>query len=96
MAVVVRKVVIVIRFSIVPPRVPFLVSRFVFKRTGSTLDLDANEFLSNHLHSAAAQAVEPSFYLISEHVGIELSLEGSTSPEISEDTCDLANFGHAE
>ena len=41
-AVVWGQVTIVIRFSIVPPTVPFLVSKFVFKRLGSVLDLDTN------------------------------------------------------
>ena len=49
LSVVSGKVAIVIRFSIVPPEVPFLISKCVFKRLGVVLDLDDNQLVFERL-----------------------------------------------
>ena len=61
---------IVIRFSIVPAEVPFLISEFVFKRFGAALDLDANELFLQRFGSDQKRAVEPLFNLMSGHVAV--------------------------
>ena len=82
-----------IRFSIVPPAVPFLISKLVFKRFGSVLDLDSNEFVLKHLGRATGRAVEPLYDLMSGHVGVELIREGHSPPQVSQDIFELARSG---
>ena len=47
LAAVLGNVSIVIRFSIVPPEVPFLISKFVFKRLGAVSDWIQTNFASS-------------------------------------------------
>ena len=79
----------VIRFSIVEPTVPFLVSKFVFKRLGGVLDLDQNELLLRRLHSAS----EPLYDLVAGHVGVELVKPGVNPPVCSQETIKLCIEG---
>ena len=72
----------VLRFSIVAPKVPFLVSKFVFKRLGGALDLDANTLVLKRLD----EAKEPLYDLMSGHVGIELVRDGLRPPKVSDST----------
>ena len=94
LSVVSGKVAIVIRFSIVPPEVPFLISKFVFKRLGVILDLDDNELVLKRFGIDQARAVEPLYDLMSGHVVVELVPEGKAPPQISEETLDLVSSGH--
>ena len=79
--------------SQLPPAVPFLISKFVFKRIGSVLDLDSNELVLKHLGGATGRAVEPLYDLMSGHVGVELIREGSTLPQVSQDSFELVKSG---
>ena len=88
------KVAVVIRLSIVPPEVPFLISKFVFKRLGVILDLDDNELVLKRFGTDQARAVEPLYDLMSGHVAVELVPEGKAPPQISEETLDLVSSGH--
>ena len=76
-------------FSIVPPTIPFLVSKFVIKRLGGVLDLDANEFVLKKAKVADVAAVEPLYDLVSGHVGVELTKVGIEPPVVSREAMDL-------
>ena len=80
---------IALRFSIVAPLVPFLVSKFVFKRLGGVLDLDANEFILKRL----GKAIEPLHDLVSGHVGLELVKKHIEPPVVAPSTFDLCRSG---
>ena len=94
LAVVWGRISIVIRFSIVPPEVPFLISKCVFKRLGVVLDLDDNQLVLKRFCTDTVREVEPLYDLMSGHVAVELVPEGKEPPKISEETLDLASAGH--
>ena len=80
---------VVLRFSIVPPKAPFLVSKFVFKRLGGVLDLDANELILKRLNSV----VEPIYDLVTGHVGVELVKHGVNPPVVKPSSMDVCTNG---
>ena len=82
-------VTIAIKFCIVEPDVPFLVSKFVFKRLGSVLDLDDNELRLKRLNGA----VEPLYDLVTGHVGVELVKENAPVPTVQASTFQLCSDG---
>jgi len=82
-------VTVVLRFSIVPQEVPFLISKFVFKRLGCTIDLDDNELTMKRLN----HSVEPIYDLTTGHVGVELVKVGANPPEVQQSTMDLCAAG---
>ena len=81
--------VIVLRISIVPPSVPFLISKFVLKRLGGILDLDNNNLVLNRLN----QQPEPLHDLDTGHVGIELIKPTTKPPKVSDSTWELVASG---
>ena len=83
-----------IRFSTVPPEVPFLISKYVFKRLGVSLDLDLDELVLKRFGTDTVREIEPLHDLMSGHVAVELVPEGKEPPQISEETLDLASAGH--
>ena len=88
------RISIVIRFSIVPPEVPFLISKYVFKRIGALLDLDDNQLVLKRFCTNTSEGIEPLYDLMSGHIAVELVPQGQQPPKISEDTLDLASSGH--
>ncbi|MDP7646549.1 MAG: hypothetical protein QGH82_00500, partial [Candidatus Woesearchaeota archaeon] len=88
-AVVWGDIVVVIRFSIVPPQVPFLVSKYVFKRLAVRLDLDDNELQFKRFNNQS----EPLYDLPSGHVAIELVKANIQPPEVDPATMELCQAG---
>ena len=84
-----------IGFSIVPPEVPFLISKFVFKRLGAVLDSDSNEFfLPQAFQQWPKSSVEMSYDLMSGRVAVEFVPKGRSPPVMSEEIIELAMGGH--
>ncbi len=81
--------VIIIRFSIVAPGVPFLVSKFVFKRLGGVLDLDSNELILKRLN----KVTEPLYDLVTGHVGLEIVKQGVEPPTAKAEAMELCVKG---
>jgi hypothetical protein len=81
--------VVVLRFSLVEQDVPFLISKYVFKRLGGVLDLDANTLTLKKLGGAT----EPLHDLVTGHVGLELVKEGQGPAVASQETVDLCKGG---
>ncbi len=78
-----------IRFSIVPPQVPFLISKYVFKRLACKIDLDDNELEFKRFGNQR----ETLYDLPSGHVAIELIKQDVKPPEISAETMELCKQG---
>ena len=81
--------VVILRISIVPPEVPCLISKFVFKRLGAVLDLDSNTLLLKRLNNA----IEPLYDLVTGHVGIEIVKPNVEPPKVSLEAMELCKDG---
>ena len=81
-------VTVVIKFSIVPPLVPFLISKYVFKRLRANIDLDVNELT---LKGFPQPCIEPLYDLVSGHVAVEITKKDCQPPAL-----DAEAFGLCE
>ena len=77
--------VVVLRISIVPPEVPCLISKPVFKRLGAILDLDSNVMTLKRI----GNVIEPLYDLVTGHVGVEIVKPNVDPPKVSQEAWDM-------
>ena len=80
---------VLLRFSIVQANVPFLVSKFVFKKLGGVIDLESNELRLKRVGTG----IETLYDLQSGHVAVELVKPGIRPPTVTEEAMEICKDG---